>query len=189
MVKVLEESYEYDKYFVIKKGVVNHVFKDGRNENYGRFKLVRPDAVCILLLNEDTNKMILTKQFRYPISNRENEYILEAVAGKIDNHESSADAVVRETLEEVGYRIDQHKLIGPKYFYASPGYSSEKIFCYFAFVNDSMKDENFGGGLQSEYEEIEIVEIDFDEFKNMVLNNKILDGKTIIASMLCLGNL
>ena len=189
MIKVIAEHFEYDKYFKVKKGLVEHSFDDGRVEKYSRLKLVRPDAVCVLLYNEDTDNIILTKQFRYPIFYRQDQddYILEAVAGKIDLNESPEEAAQREVLEEVGYRIDKHFLIGPIYFYASPGYSSEKIYCYFAFVRNSMKDENFGGGLESEYEEIEIVEIKRYDFCEMIENNKIIDGKTIIASTMLNG--
>lgn len=98
-IKTHSEARDYNEYFKIDKIIVDE-FEDGKyTTSYSRYKLTRPDAVTILVFNEDTQNVILVKQFRYPIMGHVKENILEAVAGKIDAGESPKRAAVRE-LEE-----------------------------------------------------------------------------------------
>jgi ADP-ribose pyrophosphatase len=183
-IKTHSEFRDYDGYFKIDRITVDE-FEDGiYKSNFKRFRLTRPDAVTILVFNEDTNNVILVKQFRYPIFNHTQENILEAVAGKIDAGESPATAAVRELWEEVGYKIKEDRLGKPIEMYASPGYSTEKITIFLAVVKDSDKDPGAGGGVQGEHENIEIVEMDINEFMSKINSNEIKDSKTIIASRL-----
>ncbi len=137
-----------------------------------------------MVLNEDTNKIILVKQFRYPIIHHTTENVLEVVAGKIDSGETQKQAAVRELLEEIGYRISEDRLSHCIEIFASPGYSTEKIYIFLAVVNKSDRDFSFGGGLQNEHENIEVVEIDLKEFIKKINSNEIKDSKTIIAANL-----
>lgn len=182
--KISTDTRVYDGYFKIDETEVsefeNGIFKD----SYKRYRLTRPNAVTVLLFNQETNSFILVKQFRYPIAHHESENILEAIAGKIDAGETPQQAAIREVYEEVGYKITEDKLGKPIEFYASPGYSSEKIYIFLAVVNNSDKDLNAGGGVQGEHENIEIVEIPFGDFLTKIDTNEIKDSKTIIASRL-----
>lgn len=187
MIKIIEESFAYKGYLKVKEAVVEHVFKNGITNTYSRFKLDRPDAVAILIYNRDTHKVILTKQFRYPIFDREDDFILEVVAGKIDGNEKPSIAAAREVMEEVGYKINPDSLIEPIMSYPSPGYTNERIYSFLAVVGNADKDNNSGGGLDTENEEIEIIEMDFNEFMESVSKNKIQDAKTIICASLMLG--
>ena len=67
--------------------------------------------------------------------------------------------------------------------FASPGYSTEKIHIFLAIVENSDKTSN-GGGVAGEHENIEIVEIDLNEFMLKIRSNEIKDAKTIVASTL-----
>lgn len=184
MIKIIEESFAYKGYLKVKQAIVEHVFKNGTTNTYSRFKLDRPDAVAILIFNRDTNSVILTKQFRYPIFDREDSFIIEVVAGKIDGDEEPKVAAVREVMEEVGYKINPEDLAEPVVFYPSPGYTNEKIYAFLAVVNNSDKDEKLGGGLETENEEIEIIEIEYLDFIKLISKNKIQDAKTIICASL-----
>lgn len=183
-IKLSIENREYDGYFKIDSVQVsefeNGIFKD----SYTRLKLTRPNAVTVLVFNEDTKKVTLVKQFRFPIAHHSAENILEAVAGKIDGNETPQTAAVRELHEEVGYLITEDKLSNPIEIYASPGYSTEKIFIFLAVVKNSDKDPNAGGGVQGEHENIEIIEMELNEFLRQVKTNEIKDSKTIIAANL-----
>ena len=156
------------------------VFEDEKGE-YNRFKVTRPDAVCAIVINVNSQEVILIKQHRYPIENKHQGNILEAVAGKIDAGESPREALKREMIEEIGYDAIDTNIHGPIEFFPSPGYTSEKIYCFIVHVADHDK-VNEGGGLESEREGIELVYMPIDEFKNMVGNGEIVDGKTIMAS-------
>ena len=182
--KLQKEVRELDGYFKVDTVVVDE-FENGIYTGFQkRSKLTRPDAVSVLLYNEDTKKVILVKQFRYPIYHKVSESIIEVVAGKIDEHETPKQAAVREVFEEVGYVIDEDKLSKPIEMYASPGYSTETIYIFLAVVKNSDKDPSAGGGLKDEHEDIDIIEMSPEEFIAKIDNNEIKDSKTIIASRL-----
>ncbi len=174
----------YDGYFKVDIGRIQEIKDKEVLATYDRCKLTRPDAVTILVFNEDTKKVILVKQFRYPIIHHTSDNILEAVAGKIDAGETPKQAAVRELLEEVGYRITEDRLTTPIEIFTSPGYSTEKIYIFLAVVKNIDKDANHGGGLEIEHEDIEIVEMDLNEFLIKIYSNEIKDSKTIISANL-----
>ena len=183
-IKILSEERAFDRYFKVDKALISEKTSDTTSETYSRYKLTRPDAVAVLVYNEDTKKVTLVKQFRYPIAHRVSEYVLEVVAGKIDGDENPKQSAVREVLEEVGYKITEDRLGEPIEIFASPGYSTEVIYIFLVVVKNSDKDENSGGGLDTEHENIEIVEMDIKEFMSKINLNEIKDSKTIIASTL-----
>ena len=172
---------EYDKYFKVESATITETLNGVFKASYKRYRLVRPDAAGILLYNKDTEKVILVKQFRFPIAEKSNEFVLEIVAGKIDKGETPEQAAVRELAEEVGYTVSEDRLGKSVEFFASPGYSSEKLFVFMVIVSNEDK-TGTGGGVDTENESLEIVEVSKDDFKNMVLNGEIQDSKTLIAS-------
>ena len=123
----------------------------------------------------------MVKQFRYPIADKEPNGVLEIVAGKMDEGETPEQTAIREVMEEVGYEINLECLSLPTIAYASPGYSSEKVYTYIATVNNKMKVAS-GGGLEAEHESIEIIEIEVQKFMEMVRDGEIIDSKTLIAA-------
>lgn len=183
-IRLMNEHRAYDAYFKIDVGCIEEVVDGKVLATYDRFKLTRPNASTVLVYNEDTKKVILVKQFRFPIVHHTPDNILEAVAGKIDAGETPKQAAVRELLEEIGYRITEDALGSAIEIFASPGYSTEKLFIFLAVVKNSDKDPNHGGGLETEHENIEIVELDVNEFMRQIKSNEIKDSKTIIASTL-----
>jgi len=184
----LKEERIFDGYFKVDQLTVKETAEDGAESIYYRSKLSRPNAVAVLVFNEDTQKITLVRQFRYPVALEYPVDILEVVAGKIDDGETPQHAAIRELHEEVGYVITEEHLTKPFEIYASPGYSTEKIFIFLAVVKNSDKDPNAGGGVQGEHENIDIIEKDVDEFLNEVKTNVIKDSKTIIASALIKKN-
>ncbi len=180
-IKVISEIRAYDSYFKVDKAMVSESQEGKETLIYPRFKLTRPDAVAVLILNVDSEKVILVKQFRYPVSHRELDGIIEIVAGKMDGDESPQETAIRETMEEIGYKITNESLSNCKSVYASPGYSTEKFHIFIATVNDSMKISE-GGGLATEHESIDIIEMDVEEFMRKVGSGEIVDAKTIIAA-------
>lgn len=172
---------EFDKYFVVESGKVEELEEGNMKLAYKRYRLSRPDAAGVLVFNSDTQKLILVKQFRFPVYDKTQEYLLEIVAGKIDKGETPEQAAVRELSEEIGYTITENRLSKVAEFFASPGYSTEKLYVYFTVVTNADKTSE-GGGVATENESLDIIEIDKDDFKEMVIKNEILDSKTLIAS-------
>src|SRR5690606_7472884 len=118
----------------------------------------RGDGVAVLLYNAMKQSVILTRQFRLPTMLNENPsgMMLEVCAGTLAQHEDPTDCARREVTEETGYTIDRLDAVGT--FYMSPGAVTEKLHLYIAQVDDSQR-TGTGGGLASEHENIEVVEI------------------------------
>lgn len=154
-------------------------FKDGTWKRVSRESYNRGHGTAVLLYNIEKSTVILTKQFRMPIynTNTEEAMSIEACAGAIDKNESPESTIIRETEEEVGYKIKEIKKIMETYM--SPGALTEKMYLYVAQYSDDMK-VNDGGGLEIENEEIEVMEIPFSKALEMVASGEIKDAKTIM---------
>jgi nudix-type nucleoside diphosphatase (YffH/AdpP family) len=177
-IKVISEKRVYDGYLKVDEGIVEETNGEEK-EQYSRFKLVRPDAVAIVLYNKDTDEVILVRQHRYPVDDRVDEDVLEIVAGKIDGDEDPKEAAIRELKEEVGYEVKEIALLNS--FFASPGYSTEKIYLYLAMVTNADKTSD-GGGVEGEHENIEIENYNVSKFFDMVADGTICDSKTLIGA-------
>ena len=79
-------------------------------------------GVVILAIKE--NKILMVKQFRYPMK----EVMLELPAGKLEKGEDPFLAAKRKLEEETGYCANKWTDLG--FVYTSPGYSDEKLYLY-----------------------------------------------------------
>lgn len=176
----------FDDVFKIDEVVVAHERQDG-GMSPGQRRLIfeRGDAVGVLLYNVDTRAVVLVDQFKVPTligRRRDNPstmdgWITETVAGMIDCNETPEAAVIREAMEETGYKIKNPKLIGK--FFSSPGGTSERILLYFAAVTDADKIGK-GGGIGDE--DIEVVQLPADELFDQLAKGLIEDPKLAIAA-------
>lgn len=131
--------------------------------------IIHNGAVCVVPLTED-GKIIMERQFRYPFD----EVIWEIPAGKIDKGETDPEgAAKRELLEETGYTASNWKFIGT--YYPSPAILGEKLYMYAA------KGLKKGAQDLDEDEFLDVSAVPFDEVVDMILENKIPDGKTQAA--------
>ena len=150
-----------------------------KNKRITRTVVTRPFAVAILLYNKSSRKIILIKQFRAAVYHNDNKgFVLEVPAGVIEECESPLDTVIRETLEETGYKIEQPKLITS--FYPTTGFLSEIIHLYFAVVENKDK-IGAGGGLDTESEYLEVVEMPVEQAFDLLDKGLIEDAKTLIS--------
>lgn len=152
--------------------------KKGHWQKQIRESYDRGDGAAILLVNSITKKVVLIEQFRMPsFLNGNNEgMMIEVCAGLLDENDPIT-CIKNEVYEETGYRIE----IVEKVFelYSTPGAVTEKIHYFVGEYTDAMK-VNEGGGLESEMEEIEVLELDFKTAWSMVCSGEIKDAKTII---------
>lgn len=153
-----------------------------KGNSFQKQRLKREDASAVLLLNTDTNHIILTRQFRYAVHDKAEENFLEIIAGKLDEGETPLQAAIRETMEETGYRIREENIQLLMSCFSTPGYSSECFYVYYATVTDKDKTGE-GGGLKEENESIEVVELDAGAFISMVKNGELKDCKTYVAGL------
>src|SRR5258708_22981507 len=103
--KVLNEKNVFNKSLVIREGEIS----DG-SDTLRKLGIDREDAAAVFISNTDTNKVVLTRQFRYPLTFKTSKDILEIVAGKIEVNEKPLAAAIREAEEETGYKINIGKI-------------------------------------------------------------------------------
>ncbi len=136
-----------------------------------RVYVKHPGGAAMLATTSD-QKLILIKQFRYPL----NEAIYEIPAGKMDiESESFKACAIRELEEETGYRSNEVSFL--LQIYPCVGYSDEIIEIYRA--KNAYKLEN--PRPQDSDENIEVYFFDKIQAKNLLINNLVKDGKTVFA--------
>ncbi len=111
-------------------GRILHVCDDAVELSNGHIasrELIRHvGAVCVLPLTDD-GRVIVERQFRYPVD----KILTEIPAGKLDSKEENPEeAARRELREETGYTAEE--LIPLGVFYPAPAYSDEAIHMYLA---------------------------------------------------------
>lgn len=134
-------------------------------------------GAAILLYNLEQRTVILIRQFRYAaFSDGYDSLLIETPAGLLD--EASPETRIRkEAEEETGYRIDNVRKVFEAY--VSPGAVVQKIHCFVGAYTGNDKVSS-GGGLETEGEDIEVLEMDFDKAYAMIEDGGICDAKTIM---------
>lgn len=169
----------YDGYFKVEK----HTIKDGDNE-YNREVVNRGNSVAGIVHNTETDKYLFVKQWR-PGAQGD---MIEIVAGSLDVvGEKPEEALKREIVEEMGYKVDHMNHL--RDFYTSPGGLSEVVSLFYVEVSEKIGE---GGGVDNE--NIEVIEVDYlgatgTLFWNMDVENggqmippyQLIDAKSIVA--------
>jgi ADP-ribose pyrophosphatase len=96
----------------------------------------------------------------------------------VDAGEAPEAALRRELEEELGYGVAHLEPIAD--FFVSPGGSSERIWLYYAEVDESRR-LSAGGGLAHEHEEIRVVHMSPEEARAALDAGRLPDAKTIIG--------
>ena len=151
---------------------------DGSWQRQMREAYDRGNGATILLYNRARGTVVLTRQFRLPafLNGVEDGQVIETAAGLLDD-DSPAEAIRREVEEETGYRIGQAEEIFDVFM--SPGSVTERLHFFMAEYDPSNRPSN-GGGVASETENIEVLELDFERALAMVASGEIRDAKTIL---------
>ncbi|WP_454045538.1 GDP-mannose pyrophosphatase NudK [Chryseobacterium sp. Marseille-Q8038] len=167
-----------DNWYILNKVTYSVSKKDGTTETQSREAYDRGNGAVILLYNTALNTVILTRQFRLPtyINGNSTGMLIEACAGLLDN-DNPEDCIKRETEEETGYKISKVEKIFEAYM--SPGSVTEILYFFIAEYSNEMK-INDGGGLEEEGENIEVLELSFEESLKMIDTGEIKDAKTIM---------
>ena len=167
-----------DNWYTLRKVTFDYLKKDGTWEIQSREAYDRGNGATILLYNKEKSTVILTRQFRMPtyVNGNESGMLIESCAGLLDE-DNAEDCIKRETEEETGYQISSVEKIFEAYM--SPGSVTEIVHFFIAKYSKSMKIGE-GGGADDEQEEIEVLELKFDEAIQMMENGEIKDGKTIM---------
>ncbi len=127
-----------------------------------------PGGVTVVALT-DKNEVLFVRQYRYPYG----ETILELPAGKLEKNMTPLENGKRELLEETGAVGYNYISLGVSY--SSPGFCDETVHMYMCRI------EKFDEQRLDEDEFLNVEKIPLDTAVEMVLNNRIFDGKTQTA--------
>ncbi|WP_027217559.1 NUDIX hydrolase [Butyrivibrio fibrisolvens] len=153
-----------DKYMVV----------DRKEVRAGRF-----DVVCETILNDGVeypfsyvkvkdcaaafctlgDKIILLKQYRHILDSWE----WEIPAGSVEKGENAEDTVLKEIVEETGYKVKSLFFMG--WYHLSVGSTTERVFLYWADCEEGEKQN-----LEA-LEKIEVHKITIEQFKRMIKDN------------------
>jgi ADP-ribose pyrophosphatase len=116
----------------------------------------------------DSGKIILIKQFRYPLRTM----LFELPAGKLFKGEDPEVCAVRELEEETGYKTGKIMKLGA--IATTPGFCTEILHIYLATgltPGEPHREEGEDG--------MEMFEFTLDEIEEMISSQQIYDAKTL----------
>ena len=177
--EILKKEIVYPGFFRMEKYWLKHtLYQGGWSEEITRELFVRGSCVAVLLYDPVTDEIVLIEQFRAgAIIRPEQAWLVEIVAGAIEEGETAEEVAYRECLEEAGCQARDMKYICE--FYTTPGGSSERITLFCARMNSG----EIGGihGLDEEHEDILVRTVPFAEAYRMVRQGEIESAIPIIA--------
>lgn len=177
-VRLLDVQLLSNNWYVLRKITLELRRRDGQWQRMSREAYDRGNGATLLLYNPRRSTVVLTRQFRLPafINGCADGFLLEACAGLLDG-EDPQTCIRREVEEETGYRIRApHKVFEA---YMSPGSVTEKLH-FFVADYEAADRVQAGGGLASEGEDIEVIEMPLSEALAGIRAGTIEDGKTIM---------
>jgi len=177
--EISERNIRFESFLRVDQLSLKHRLFDGGWSNQIQRELsVRPEAVGILLFDPHRDEIVMVRQFRVgTINEPDPPWILELVAGMVEEGEPLESVAQRETQEESNCEI--MSLIKICDYFNSPGVSDEKVTLFCGKIESS----EAGGvyGLREENEDIEVVVLNTNEAINAVQNGVINNAMSIIA--------
>ena len=176
-IRIKDERVLSDEHYTLKSTTFEWRRGDGEWQTQKREIFERGNAAALLPYNLAQRNVVLVRQFRYPAYlNGYDDLLIEAAAGLLDDETPEA-RIRAEAEEETGYRLGEVRKIFEAFM--SPGAVTEKIHFFVAEYDSTMKVAN-GGGLASEGEDIEVLELALDQALAMIGDGRIVDAKTIM---------
>jgi nudix-type nucleoside diphosphatase (YffH/AdpP family) len=166
-----------DNHYTLKTTTFEWRRANGEWQTQHRETYDRGNGAALLPYNLAQRTVVLVRQFRYPaFVNGCDDLLIEAAAGLLDN-ETPELRIRAEAEEETGYRLGEITKIFEAFM--SPGAVTEKLHFFVAEYEPTMR-VGSGGGLASEGEEIEVLELPFHQAFAMIGDGRIADAKTIL---------
>lgn len=178
-VKIKSTEVLSDNFFPLKKVKYEITKENGEVEELNREVYLSKNGATVLLYNRENRSVILTRQFRLPsyMNNNPTGMLLETCAGIVEEGEDPAATVKREIEEETGYKVEEVKKVFE--LYMTPGSVAEMLYFFVAEYTKGQRVSE-GGGLEEENEEIEVIEMPFEEAFIKIGSGEIKDAKTVL---------
>jgi nudix-type nucleoside diphosphatase (YffH/AdpP family) len=166
-----------DRHYVLKEVTLEYRRGDGQWQTQKREVFDRGHAATLLPYSLASRTVVLARQFRLPaFLAGYDDLLIEAVAGMLDD-ETPEKRIRAEAEEEIGYRLGEVRKVFDAFM--SPGAVTERIHFFVAEYEPAMR-ISAGGGLASEGEDIEVLELAIDKALAMIADGRIADAKTIM---------
>lgn len=176
--EIVSDEVICDSFYQMREVVVEHARFAGGRIRIKRDLFWRPDAVCVLLYDPCKHRVVLIEQFRIgTIDHPHSPWLLELVAGLVEQGEKPDQVAHRESAEEAGVSLLALEHICR--FTPSPGGVREYIDLFCGCV-DSAQAEGIHG-LEDEGEDIRVHGFDADEAIAMVGSGAVDNAPAIIA--------
>jgi ADP-ribose pyrophosphatase len=169
----------HDGFLKLDSLTVTHPCYEGSEMTLTREVVNNRDAVGVLLVDVTSKEVALVEQFRIGayIQKVTSPWLIELVAGVIEDGESPNDVAIREVYEEAGVNVD--RLIPISNYFSSPG-GATQIFHLFCAVVD-LSSVSGVHGLKDEGEDILVKKFSIDDVYETILTQHIGTSHTIIA--------
>ena len=175
-VKIINRKLVYNGYFNLEEVTFRHTtFAGVLSRPIERMVLDVGEIAAGLIVKREERRVVLVEQFRLPVLEHDDGWLIEVVAGRVDPGETAEQAFRRETLEEAGYKVENVQQIHR--FYPASGTLVEHMTLFCAEAGSQL---NNGGGTDDD-EDIRVFEWSYDEFFSAIDRGEIVDAKTIIA--------
>ncbi|MCX8048305.1 MAG: NUDIX domain-containing protein [Methylohalobius sp.] len=178
--EILAEEVPYQGFFRLIQYRLRHsLFAGGMSQVLTRELFCRTNCVAVVPYDPARDQVVLIEQFRVGTLRHpeDQKWMLEIVAGAIEEGETPEQVAHRETWEEAGCKI--LNLVKATEFYTSPGSSSEKITLFLAQVDAQEADGIHG--LSEEHEDIKVHVVPFTEALAKVGDGTICSAIPIIG--------
>jgi nudix-type nucleoside diphosphatase (YffH/AdpP family) len=138
----------------------------------------RGNGATILLYDTARQTVLLSRQFRFPVyvNGHPDGILIETAAGLLDEDDPET-AIRREAEEELGVTVGTLEHVFDVYM--SPGSVTERLHFYAAPYTAASR-TGAGGGLADDGEDIEVLELAFDDAMAMIEDGRISDAKAIM---------
>lgn len=177
--EIIDKEILYEGFFRLEKYRLKHtLFQGGWSQTVERELFRRGNCVAVLLYDPLRDEVVLIEQFRVgAILQPERAWLVEIVAGAIEDGETAAEVARREAQEEAGCEILHLQLI--QSFFTTPGGASEWLSLFYGRVDS----RQVGGihGLDHEDEDIRVSAVRFDQVCALLEAGKIESAIPIIA--------
>ena len=178
-VEIVSREVRYDGFFRLEHYRLRHrLFAGGWSPVLSRELFQRGHAAALLLYDPWADAVVLQEQFRIGAMEAPGgPWLLEIVAGVIEEGESPSEVVMREAVEEAGCHVDSVQPICE--YLVSPGGSSERIYLFYALVDSA----GLGGlhGLPHEGEDIRVEVVAWQSVAQWLAAGEIRAASALIA--------
>ncbi len=176
--KTIKKKRSYDGHFKVDQLIVQHeLFAGGLSKELIREKVSRQNAVAVLPYDPIRDEVVLVEQFRVGALDDDNPWLIEIIAGLVEEGEDYQEVAHREALEEANCKLEDLRHVAS--FFPTPGGFSELSHVYIG-KTDAAGLEGICG-LEEEGEDIRVHVVASDQAIDMLQQGKIRSAIPMIA--------